>query len=328
MLEWLERLLSSHIPALLDLLSNLWWLLGLLFAGLIWVASRLGLWKRCSKGLLKNWFHQLEHPDESVRSKARQKLTACGERTVLFLVDTLYKTDSDKRRALAVDVLCEIGIPALRSLLAARKEESMARIVDEALEKKLPRVVRDKQHEQEHASVWKRIIRSKQILDELITLLNDSDPIVQEGVALALGQYPQLEVVKALGPRLYPTECRYQAVREMVANSLGRIKRAEAIPFLEIGLRDRSYNVRIAACQALSQIKQPEAIPALEEVLLPFNIPLVRMEAAKALGHIGGAKAMEILSTASQILPNGELKTLVNDELAKLQRKLCGEKTT
>lgn len=334
--EWLARLLKSPIPVLLDLLNNVWWALGLLFAGLIWAASRLRLWNQCSERHLEDWFYHLEHTDESMRSEAQQKLIACGDRAVLLLVDALQKTDSDKRRELAIDILCEIGIPALRPLLVARKEEIIAPFVDKALEEHLPKVVERRQYEREHASawkrLWKRIAQSKQIVDELITLLNDTNPIVQEGAALALGQYPWPELVKALGQKLYPTECGTQDVREMVANSLGQTERAEAIPFLEVGLRDPSHNVRIATCQALSQIKQPEAVSALEETLLPLEDPLLRIEAAKALGHIGGVKAMKILDKALQTLPDHddhrEVRTLVGNEYAELQRKLRGEEVT
>lgn len=335
MTEWLARLLRSPIPALLDLLSNLWWALGLLFAGLIWAASRLGLWNQCSKRRLENWFYHLEHPNESIRSEAQQKLIACGYRAVWLLVDALQKTDNDKRGELVIKILCEIGIPALRPLLVARKEESSAPLVDKALEEQLPKVVERRQPKPGHASAWKRfwrrIARSRQIVDELITLLNDPDPVVQEGAALALGQYPWLEVVWALGQKLYPTECGNAEVRKAVADSLGQTKRAEAILFLEIGLRDRSRNVCIAACKALSQIRQPEAIPALEEILLPVE-PLLRIEAAKALGHIGGVKATKILDEASQILPDDddhrEVRTVVGNEHAELQRQPRGEEVT
>ena len=336
MREWLERLLDSRIPALLDLLSNAWWLFGLLLAGLIWALSRLGLLKRCSKRDLEKCIRDLEPTDEPMQLKARQKLIACGERAVSLLTESIAKTDSEKQREMVVNVLCEIGAPALKQMLVARKRESIAPCVDGALEEYLPKVVEHWQYQQKHASAWKkfwdRSTHSEQIVDRLIALLNDDDPIVQEGAALALGQYHGEKVVRTLGRKLYPTECRNQKVREMVANSLGQTKQAEAIPFLTIGLSDRSRDVRIAACQALSLLKEPEAVSGLEEMLLPLEEPLVRIKAAKALGRIGGLKAREILDRVWRSLPDDdddhrELRQIVGEESTKLWRESSGRET-
>jgi len=189
MREWLDRLLDSRIPALLDLLSNAWWLFGLLLAGLIWALSRLGLLKRCSKRDLKKCI--LELTDDPMQLKARQKLIDCGEKAVFQLTESLKETDSEKQREMIVHVLCEIGAPALKQMLVARKRESIAPCVDGALEEYLPKVVERWQYQQKHALAWKkfwnRSTHSEQIVDRLIALIDDDDPIVQEGAALALG---------------------------------------------------------------------------------------------------------------------------------------------
>ena len=346
--EWLARLLKSPVPALLDLLSNVWWALGLLLAGLIWAASRLGLWKRCSKRHLESWFFQLEHSDGLLRSEA-QGLISCGNLAVLFLVDVLKKTDSDKRRKLAAEVLCEIGVPALRPLLAARKgkegeeeKKHVASCVDDALEKYLPEVVQRRQceYEREHASAWKwkwkqfwtRLVhseRTERIVDRLIALLDDDDPIVQEGAALALGQYRRSEVVRVLGQKL--DGCRNSEVREMVAQSLGQIKRSDAVPYLSIGLMDRSRDARLAVCQALHQINYWKAIFALGGTLLLDENREVQVAAAKALGHTGDKEAMRVLEKALEILPDDDdhrgLRQIVGEESAQLSLKLSGRET-
>jgi hypothetical protein len=188
--QWLERLLQGPIPALLDLLSNVWWFLGLLLAGLLWVVYRSGLWRRCDERNLENWLLQLEHTDESVRSDARRKLLACGHRAVSLLVDAIQETDREERRELVVNVLCEIGTSALRPLLVMRKEQSISSHVDRALEQHLPSVVERKQYGHDRATLrkrlWNRSARSEsgQIVDRLITLLDDVDPFVQQGAAL------------------------------------------------------------------------------------------------------------------------------------------------
>ncbi len=335
--QWLARFLESPIPTLLDLLNNVWWALGLLFALLLAIASRLGIWKRCDQRELKRWCSHLGLSDQAEQQEARKRLIACGAWSVSPLVDTLYRTDSDKQRETVVAALCEIGPLALRPLLVAREEDSIAPFVDEALGKELPKIVERRKREQEYTSVWKRlrdrIIRTnpKQIVGCLTDLLDDPDPVVQEGAALALGQYPWPEVVQRLGRKLYPTECGHPEVRKMVVESLRQMRHADAIPYLKIGLRDTSREVRISTCRALSEIGQQEAIGAIEEVLLPFEEPSVRIEAAKALGSIGGPKVQEILERALQLenIPDDddhrELRTAVGRQLAELQCGLRGE---
>jgi len=333
--DWLTRLLESRIPTILDLLSNLWWALAVLTAGLLWVASRLGLWKRCGERDLRRWCSQLGHTDETGRCEAQRNLVRCGARSVFPLIDMLDETDSDTLRELIVDVLCQIGPSGLRPVLAIRREDSIAPFVDKVLESVLPKIVERQQRAQEHTSVWKQVrscvvkAEPEQIVDRLIALLSDPDPVVQEGAALALGQYPLPKVVQGLGRRLYPTECKNAEVRKTVAESLGQTHQADAIPFLRIGLRDTSREVRISACRALSRIGQQEAIGVIADILLPFEEPSVRIEAAAALGHIGGAKAREILRRALENTPDDddhrELRTVVGNEHAKLQRRLRGE---
>ncbi len=331
MFEWIARLLKSPIPTLIDLLCNLWSLLfGILIPGLIWVLHRLGLWKRCAKQSLKHWIHQLDHDDEPKRLKARRKLIDCGHQAVHPLVESLKKTDSDTRRKLVVEVLCEIGAPALKQLFMLRKEGNIARLVDEALEKCLPEVVEHRQHEREYAPAWKRawnrLRHPEQITDRLIALLDEDGPVVQEGAALALGQYPQTEVVRILGQKLY--ECKNSEVRKMVAQSLGQTELPQAVPYLIIGLTDRSSNVRLAVCQAIRQISDWKAVFALGGTLLLDEHREVQIAAARALGYTEDKEAMRVLEKALEMWSDDddhrELRQIVGEESAQLQLKLSG----
>lgn len=319
--EWLTSLLESPGPALLDFFSNLWWLLGLILAALIWAASRLK--SGCNKQQLQDWCNQLGYDNGHVRDEAKERLMTCGGRAVPLLMDVLAK-EGDKRRSLAVEALCEIGTPALKPLLAARNKDHIARSVDGALEEYLPKVVEHRQYEREHASMWKRfwnrLARTERIVDRLIALLNDGDPFVQEGAALALGRYSQPVVASELGRKIYPTECKDSKMREIVAQSMGQTKRAEAIPYLKVGLRDRSRDVRLAACQALRHFNQPEAMHALEDVLLPDENLSVQKEAARALGSIGSRESIHFLERVQAVLSkdgdHSELCRVVGHEIA------------
>ncbi len=322
--EWLTSLLESPMPALLDFFSNLWWLLGLILAALIWAASRLK--SGCNKQQLQDWCNQL-YDNGHVRDEAKERLVTCGGRAVPLLMDVLAK-EGDKQRNLAVEALCEIGTPALKPLLAARNKDHIAHSVDGALEKYLPKVVERRQYEREHASMWKRfwnrLARTERIVDRLIALLDDGDHFVQEGAALALGEYSQPIAASEMGRKLYPTECKDSEVRKKVARSLGKTKQAAAIPYLNIGLRDRSRDVRLEACRALRHFNQPEVMHALEDVLLPDENLSVQIEAARTLGSIGGGEAIHFLERVQDVLSkdgdHSELCRVVNDEIARLYR--------
>jgi len=184
-----------------------------------------------------------------------------------------------------------------------RREQAMAPLLDDALTKHLP--------------------RSDGMARALIALLDDENPYVQEGAALALGEQLGSEVVKALGRKLYPTECVEPRVRAMAAGSLAKIKSPAAIPYLEIGLNDPHRDVRIAACNALKDIDGDHARPALERVLLPHDRDLM-VEAARALNEIGGISAEPILDNALKNLPRDgsfqETRAAIAEALAKGQR--------
>jgi len=110
--------------------------------------------------------------------------------------------------------------------MLARKEDIVAPYIDDALVRELPRIIERQQRDHEYATAWNRLRRrripspKKQIIDQLIALLDDPDTIVQEGAAIALGQYPLHEVVQELGRRLYPTETKNAQVRKAIADSL------------------------------------------------------------------------------------------------------------
>ena len=326
--QWLMRFLDGPIPPLLDALNNVWGALLLLVGSLGYIYSRIR--GRCNTETIENWCSLLTSSDEKKRQRAIKNLIACGSRSVAHLVDILHKTDSSTQREQIVEILCEIGPPALKRLLASRRETNVAPLVDNALENYLPQVVRRLQIEQENSPKWvhfqRQVLRTpnQDILSCLVSLLDDPDPIVQEGAAFALGYYELPEIARELGRRLYPTECQNSEIRKAIAESLGQLRLPDAIPYLKIALKDTNRDVRISACSSLGDIGQEDAIWAIRDILLPFEEIEVRIEAARALGKIGGSKAQETLTKASNELADDEenqsLRDVIADELASLQR--------
>lgn len=328
--HWLEGL-----TGLLSLARNLWWLVGVLVAALVGSAGLLGLRRRCSAGQLERWCHELGNPSESARLNAHQRLIASGLGAFQPLMKAMEGTSEARTQELIVEVICEIG--ALGRLLAERRYDKMATIVDKALAEYLPNVVNRWQDKPAKSKAlrwpWTTTPGPRNIVEELKTLLGDDDPAVRHGAALALAQYPRGDVVKGLGRTLYPAECEDQDLREKVAEYLGDMEQANAIPFLEIGLKDPIEKVRIAACRALGNVGQPRAIHALEDTLLPTEVQAVQAEAAKALHAIDTKRATAVLGRAlSSGIPNDDehqgLRQQVGEWHADLLRKLSGEETT
>ncbi|MGH8072170.1 MAG: HEAT repeat domain-containing protein [Candidatus Entotheonellia bacterium] len=295
MWEWFINLVDSPEAKAADLLNNtqaLWQTLKTLILGV------LRRFDRRIDSKVKNCCEQLNNDSEKVRLDAYLKLIDYGHNAVLPLVDVL-KGRTCKAQELALKALCEIGVHALKPLLEARREAHIVGHIDDALGNFRP-----------PAS------QLEQMVDKLIVLMDDKDEIVQEGAALALGRYPQLpqlKVIRALGQRVYPTECKNGVMRETVVRSLGETKAPAAVAYLVIALKDHSPGVRQAACEALDDIsrqqKNPllgqaleDAIPALRTVLLPDPDLEPRIAAALTLGRSGDPIAKDILVRVAQSL--------------------------
>lgn len=293
--EWASNLLDNTIAKLVALIAAGLTLLGALGIGVRWVSRRLR--NRYSGSQVRLWCKKLDDDLESVRLEAKQNLIHRGGKAVSPLVDTL-REGTCRAQKLASEALCDIGGPALRPMLAARREKLTTDCVDEALQQYLPNVS-----------------QSDRVVEELIAMLEDCDPIVQEGAARALGQFPQSKVIRAPGRRVYPTECKNEDVRRTVVSSLGETKDPAAVAYLVIALKDHSPGVRQAACEALRDISTRksnpalgqalrEAIDALSSVLLPdFES---RIEAARTLGCSANPTAAAILVRVQRDLPDDD----------------------
>ncbi len=85
-----------------------------------------------------------------------------------------------------------------------------------------------------------------------------------------------------------------ERVRQAVAEALGRIGDAAAVPALTKALDDQLPAVRGAAVEALGQIGDAAAVPALTKAL-DDQQPAVRETAAKALERIEGPRRFKRL---------------------------------
>lgn len=91
-----------------------------------------------------------------------------------------------------------------------------------------------------------------------------------------------------------PLAHRFRALFHL--KSLGAEGNTRAIDIIEEGFRDDSELLKHEIAYVLGQTKQPYAIGSLERVLADLNQqPMVRHEAAEALGAIGDQSSLEIL---------------------------------
>jgi len=154
-------------------------------------------------------------------------------------------------------------------------------------------------------------ISSHLAIDEMVHRLDDPDSEVREEAARALGRIgsPDAEAVDALVARLKDPQ---STIRPDAAQALGQIGDPRAIPALVEGLACPLPEVQHACAHALQAIKKPgrfgrraRAMRKMEDASdapvadlvgrLEDPDPLVREEAARALGRVGSQEAVDAL---------------------------------
>lgn len=127
----------------------------------------------------------------------------------------------------------------------------------------------------------------------LLTLLRDEDRLVRILACEALGDLRELRSVNPLIQLLIDRDYVIQATAASSLGKIGDLRAGEPL----IGLLARNRNsVRQAAIRALGVLADPQAEAALVQILVDSNKkPGLRAEAARALGSLGGATAVDAL---------------------------------
>ncbi len=181
-------------------------------------------------------------------------------------------------------------------------------------------------------------LESEKNVTELISLLQKQDSLSSQA-AEALGNIGEKQAVQPLITSLSDQD---KNVRENAAIALGKIKDTSAVQPLLKTLKDKVPKVRNAAQTALAQIAQTDAkvlqslMPGLRKINLPLrgvftkvgtpavaplikglkhSNPVMRLNAAAALGTIGDSKAIEPLK---QNLTDWYSNKFVGQALTKL----------
>jgi HEAT repeat protein len=131
-------------------------------------------------------------------------------------------------------------------------------------------------------------IGSENVVNSLIPLLKNEDPIVRQCSCEALGNIASKRAIVSLLPLLNDPD---PDVQSSAVRALGCIQSEEAIDELIILLHNGDFRVRSSAAFALGWIKTEKAVDPLIQTL-DDNDASVRQRSAEALGRIGSKKAV------------------------------------
>jgi HEAT repeat protein len=175
-------------------------------------------------------------------------------------------------RQRAVEILGEIGSPAVPVLLEALKDEDLKVrwLAAQALGK----------------------IGDPRAVPALLEALKDQ--WMRLSATEALGKIGDPQAVPAL---LEALKDENKWIRKAAVSALGEIGDRQALPALMEALKDRDENVRRAAAEALGEIGDRQALLALMEALKDED-KWMRYAAAEALGEIGDRQALPALVEA------------------------------
>jgi len=130
----------------------------------------------------------------------------------------------------------------------------------------------------------------------LIQALEDEDADVRQGAVFALSKVGGRRAADALLEVFDRGEDG--DVLDSVIEALGRIGEDRAVALLISTLDDENEETRELASEALGRIAALEAVPALGKMALNDPVWYVRCAAVAALGEMGNAQALSVLTEA------------------------------
>jgi HEAT repeat protein len=269
-----------------------------------------------------------------LKEQATKALVQIGMPAIGRLSLALKDKDADVRQV-AAKVLGEIGnTRAVEPLIFALKDsdsavrivaiQSLGKIGDAHAVQPLIDALKDEVANVRRAATNALVrIDAARVVEPLIAALKDKDKEVRRVAAQSLGEIGNTRAVKPLITTLKDPD---KEVRRAAAQSLGKIGDARAVEPLIAALKDKDTNplwaelegkrtsVRLLAARALSRIGTP-AVEALI-VALKDNDSDVRILAAKTLGEIGDARAVQPLLSA--LMDENAARQTIADALDKL----------
>lgn len=131
--------------------------------------------------------------------------------------------------------------------------------------------------------------------ERLLELCHDPDETVRRAAVQGVGYIEHPRVPEILAEAAAKETPR---VRAAAVQALANLNPANAATPLLNALRDPDFWVRYYAAQALGQLSVPESLEALAELASADPVPHVRIAALRAVGKIGGQRAVAVLAPA------------------------------
>ncbi|HWA54751.1 MAG TPA: HEAT repeat domain-containing protein [Solirubrobacterales bacterium] len=284
----------------------------------------------------------LEDPASAVRIAAARALTELPEVAASLALTQLLDAGAPAERSAAAEALIRLPesvyVPILAPRLAQPSDDAtqgavlaaLAEVNAPALEERVLRLAgaADAPHRR---ALLRAVVRIPGPRAEVILLraLADRDPglqvealdlLVARGgdkvrttllALLRAGDSLRYHVIRALGRlghseaaqpliALYPDALLHERIE--ILNALGRLSGDGAMPFLLVALAERQPEVRRVAAQGLAAHAGPQDLPLLTDLARDEDW-VVRAEAARALGRLGGAAEPLLLDLGRDLEP-------------------------
>jgi HEAT repeat protein len=234
----------------------------------------------------------LKDEDWALREEAATLLGDFADpRAVVPLVETLHDEDRAVRDA-ATTALRKIGRAGIPVLVNALKNPNG--------------------NVQEAAVSILKDLADPSTVEPMIECLRSRNWILRMHAAQALGTLGDERAIVPLVPLLMDP---VKAVRVDTTDALARIGPASLDTLLG-ALRHNEWILRLHACEALGKIGAEQAVAPLSQVVVEDKDAAVRQDAAKALGALGNAKALDTLLA---VLHDLDVRPFAVEALGKLQ---------
>ncbi|MDR2305095.1 MAG: HEAT repeat domain-containing protein [Treponema sp.] len=148
----------------------------------------------------------------------------------------------------------------------------------------------------------------------LSDLVEDEEtrPVIRIAAIEALGKIGNTD---GLPPIIGAITAQDPNVRAAAVGALGPFQSEEAGVAIIEAFRDSYYRTRLAAARAAKERKLAEAVPYLKFRTERDDVPVVRDEAIRALGEIGGEECMDFLETLFEERKNSDRTRILAVEM-------------
>lgn len=289
---------------------------------------------------------------ENARKEVIEALVRYGERVTKLLADQLQAEDSETRKA-AIIALGRIGdANAVPAIVAALDEDqeltvliagALGKIGDRRAFESLLELLGHPDAAVRQASIAAiNSLGHPEMAARACRLLTDQNPHIRESAVKIAGYFgypectdlllercgdevesirraavehlPYLEDERATAILVEALQHGTPAVRAAAAGAFAHVERAIAYPYLKAALSDSHSWVRYFAIRSIGQHQYNESLETLLQLAETDVASQVRIAAVDALGKLGGARAVtvltEIIESADKNLAQAALKSL------------------